>query len=152
MKGSFEYGLTARFYGLFSQLPWSLVITAIILLPIAYNADRATQILITQLTIYWALIMGAVFLVKDIGMQRKLHKFSIQGRKILVYKKGNAAQEYYWDELVSIKSFSKKDSLARRMLESEGVVLKFKDGFELPVFNKVTNFELFSVMLKKMAM
>ncbi len=149
MSGSFEYGLKARFYGLFSQLPWSLVVTALILVPLAYTADSATRTLIIQLTTYWALLIGVVFLIKDLRMQRNLHAFSIQGSRISINLCNNVTQHYCWEELHSIKKISKKDSLSRRTLESEGVLLKFKDGFELPVFNKVTNFDLFSVILTK---
>lgn len=149
MSRSFEYGLKARFYGLFSQLPWSLAITALILLPVTYNADQATKALIVQLTIYWALAIGIVFLIKDLRMQRNLIEFSIRGKGISVYLDKELTQNYSWSELRSIKKFSKKDALSRRALEGEGMLLKFNDGFELPVFDKVSNFELFSVILKK---
>ena len=149
MSRSFEYGLKARFYGLFSQLPWSMVITALILFPLAYNADQATKELIIELTLYWALIIGVLFFFKDLHVQRKLLEFSIQGKGISIYLDKEITQNYSWEELRSVEKITKKDSLSRKTLEGEGVLLKFSDGFELPVFDKVSNFELFRVILKQ---
>ena len=149
MYGSFQYDLKSRFYGLFSQLPWSLVVTTIILFPIAYYAEPEMRTLIIELTIYWALILSFILLAKDLYAQRILFTFSLQGRGIVVEKNTDTVQQYTWDQLEAVKLIDKKDSLSRRTLESNGVVLKFDDGFELPVFERVSNYDKFSAILAR---
>ncbi len=149
MSGSFDYGLESRFYGLFSQLPWSLVVTAIILLPVIYFVDPSTRALLIEISIYWALVIGVILFIKDIYMQRYLRGFSIKGSGISIHVDEMTTQEYRWEELQVIKKINKKDSLSRKTLEAEGVMLKFKDGFEFPVFERVSDFELFKIILRK---
>tara|TARA_R110002096_G_scaffold416350_1_gene618724 strand:- start:151 stop:609 length:459 start_codon:yes stop_codon:yes gene_type:complete len=152
MSGSFRYGLRSRFYGLFSQLPWSLVVTAIVLLPVIYFAESQTRILLVYIFIYWAATIGVVMLVKDIYAQRFLLEFSIQRCGISVRKNANNVVEYTWPQLSTIRSLRKKDRISRFTLEGRGVLLKFEDGFELPVFEQVSNYDSFNLMLKKMAL
>jgi len=87
MYGSFQYGLKSRFYGLFSQLPWSLVITTIVLLPVIYNATAETRALIIEIALYWTLVLGAIMLIKDLFAQRFIFEFAIKGRGIRVFNK-----------------------------------------------------------------
>lgn len=89
-------------------------------------------------------------LLKDLYSQRFLYEFSVQGRGIRVYKKSLLMAEYNWEQLKGIRVFEKKDKIARQTLESNGVLLKFEDGFELPVFERVSNYEGFNLILKKM--
>ena len=149
MYGSFHYGLKSRFYGLFAQLPWSLVVTAIVLFPVVYCAESSTRILLIQLTIYWALVISIALLLKDLYMQRYLLEFSIQGRGISIYKNADTTIDYAWEQLRAIKSIGKKELKYYRTLDANGVLLKFEDGFELPVFERVSNYQKFSAILKK---
>ena len=149
MHGSFHYGFKSRFYGLFSQLPWSLVITAIVLLPAAYYSNAATRVLLIQLTIYWALAIGVLLLLKDLYVQRYLFEFSVQRCGISVYKKSEVKVDYQWEQLKAIRVFNKKDKIARQSIESNGVLLKFEDGFELPVYERVSDYDKFSSILTK---
>ncbi len=149
MHDSFRYGLTSRFYGLFSQLPWSLLVTSIVLAPIAYFSEPLTQVILIKAVIYWSLFIAILMLLKDLYSQRFLYEFSIQGRGIRVYKKSALIAEYNWEQLKAIRVFEKKDKIARQTLESNGVLLKFEDGFELPVFDRVSNYETFNLILKK---
>ncbi|MFK8028152.1 MAG: hypothetical protein AB8C40_08865 [Gammaproteobacteria bacterium] len=149
MHDSFRYGLTSRFYGLFSQLPWSLLVTSIVLAPIAYFSEPLTQAILIKAVIYWSLFIAILMLLKDLYSQRFLYEFSIQGRGIRVYKKSALIAEYNWEQLKAIRVFEKKDKIARQILESNGVLLKFEDGFELPVFDRVSNYESFNLILKK---
>lgn len=150
MHDSFRYGLTSRFYGLFSQLPWSLLVTSIVLAPIVYFSEPATQAILIKAVIYWSLFIAVLMLLKDLYSQRFLYEFSVQGRGIRVYKKSLLMAEYNWEQLKGIRVFEKKDKIARQTLESNGVLLKFEDGFELPVFERVSNYEGFNLILKKM--
>ena len=151
MSASFRYGVISRFYGLFSQLPWSLVVTAIVLLPVAYYAEPSTRYLIIELTIYWALAIGLLLFARDLYMQRFLLEFSVRGRGIVIHKGENTIAEYKWEQLRTIRKFTKKDRLSRKTLEGEGLLLKFEDGFELPVFEQVSNYDQFNSILKKVA-
>lgn len=151
MFGSFQYGLKSRFYGLFSQLPWSLVVTAIVLLPVVYFAQAETRILLIHIALYWALAIGVLMFIKDLYVQRFLYEFSIQRCGITVRKNANNSVEYTWPQLRTIRSFHKKDKIARRTLESNGMLLKFDDGFELPVFEQVSNYDEFNSLLKRMS-
>ena len=148
MISSFQYGLRSRFYGLFSQLPWSLVVTAIVLFPLAYFATPSTRLLIIELAIYWSVVVGVLMLIKDIYAQKYLIEFSVRGRGITVYKKTGDSVDYCWEQIKTIKSFNKKDSIAKRAIESDGILLKFEDGFELPVFEPVTNYHQLNRILK----
>ena len=149
MVGSFHYGLKSRFYGLFSQLPWSLLVTSIVLVPVAYFSEPATQIILIKVTIYWLLAISILMLLKDLYVQRFLYEFSIQGRGIRVYKKSVLLAEYNWEQLKAIHAFEKKDKIARQTLESNGLLLEFEDGFELAVFERVSNYEKFNLILNK---
>ena len=151
MYGSFQYDLKSRFYGMFSQWPWSLAITLIILSPFVYYADASTRELVIELTIYWALFIALVLLANDIYAQRFLYDFSVNGRSISIYKSTQCISEYTFDELKTVYKFSKNDTLARRSMESDGVLLKFKDGFEMPVFARVSNYEKLSLFLNKLS-
>ncbi len=148
MQGSFHYGLRSRFYGLFSQLPWSLFITALLLLPAGYFATPQTRMLILELAIYWSLAIGIIMLFKDLTAQKYLFEFSVQGRGITVHNKTKAPVNYRWEQIISIKPFNRRHVIARRAIESEGVLLKFEDGFVLPVFKPVSNYQLFHQILK----
>ena len=150
MSGSFQYGLRSRFYGLFSQLPWSLLVTAIVLVPVIYFAEPATQLLIIRIAIYWTLVMSVVMLAKDLYTQRYLFEFSIQRCGISVQKNTNTMVEYTWQQIRTIRSFHKKDKISRHTLEGSGVLLKFDDGFELPVFEQVSNYDEFNSILKRL--
>lgn len=152
MNGSFQYGLKSRFYGMFSQWPWSLVITLIVLSPFIYYANASTRALVLELVIYWALFIALVLFVKDLYAQRFLYEFSVKGRNISIYKNTQCITEYTFDELKAVRRFSKKDAFARRSLESDGLLLKFKDGFEMPVFERVSNYEKFNLFLKKLSL
>lgn len=152
MNSSFRYGLRSRFYGLFSQLPWSLVITTIVLLPVIYYAELETRTLLIHIAIYWAVAMSVIMLIKDIYAQRFLFEFSIQRCGISVRKNANTIVEYTWPQVRAIRSFHKKDKLSRRTLEGNGVLLKFDDGFELPVFEQVSNYDEFNSILKRIEM
>lgn len=147
MHGSFRYGFKSRFYGVFSQLPWSLVVTAIVLLPVAYYSNTATRVILIQLTIYWALAIGVLLLLKDLYVQRYLFEFSVQGREISVYKNSEVKVDCQWQQLKAIRAFNKKDKISRQSIESNGVLLKFEDGFELPVFERVSDYDKFSSIL-----
>lgn len=149
MYGSFQYGLKSRFYGLFSQWPWSLVITAIVLLPVAYNATVETRLLVIEIALYWSLVIGVLMLLKDLAAQQYIFEFAVKGRGITVYKKTDDSVDYTWEQIISIKPFSKRDRIARRAIESNGVMLKFEDGFELPVFERVSNYKTFNHILKE---
>ena len=151
MYGTFQYGLKSRFYGLFSQLPWSLVVTAIVLIPVIYFALPATQILIVEIAIYWALVVGIAMFFKDLCAQKYLLEFTVRGRGITVHKKSQGSVDYRWEQITAIKPFSRKDSIARRAIESDGVLLRFEDGFELPVFEPVSNYQQFNSILKEIA-
>jgi len=148
MIGSFQYGLKSRFYGMFSQLPWSLVITAIILMPIVFYASPESRLLIIKVSLYWSLAIGLLMFLKDISAQRYIFEFAIKGRGITVYKKANKSVSYTWEQVISIKPFAKTHRIARRAIESDGVLLKFEDGFELPVFAPVSNYKTFNNILK----
>ena len=150
MYGSFQYGLKSRLYGMFSQWPWSLVITLIVLSPFVYYADTGTRQLVLELAIYWALFIALVLLAKDLYAQRFLYDFSVKGRSISIYKNTECVSEYTFDELKTVYRFSKNDTLARRSIESDGIILKFKDGFEMPVFERVSNYEKLSLFLNKL--
>ena len=108
MYGSFQYGLKSRFYGMFSQWPWSLVITLIVLSPFVYYADTGTRQLVLELAIYWALFIALVLLAKDLYAQRFLYDFSVKGRSISIYKNTECVSEYTFDELKTVYRFSKK--------------------------------------------
>jgi|TARA_B110000238_G_scaffold198830_1_gene244462 hypothetical protein len=149
MNGSYRYGLRLRFYGLFSQLPWSLLVTSIALAPVAYFAEPATQTILIKVVIYWSLTISILMLLKDLYVQRSLYEFSVQGRGICVYKQSMLLAEYNWEQLKAIRGFEKKDKIARQSLESGGVLLKFEDGFELVVFERVSNYERFNLILNK---
>ena len=149
MVGSFRYGLKSRFYGLFSQLPWSLLVTSIVLAPMAYFSETTTQVILLKVAIYWSLAMSILMLLKDLYVQRYLYEFSVQGRGICVYKKTKLFAEYNWDQLKVIRPFGEKDKIARQALESNGVLLKFEDGFELAVFERVSNYQRFNLILNK---
>jgi len=149
MVGSFRYGLKSRFYGLFSQLPWSLLVTSIVLAPLVYFSEPATKIIIIKVAIYWSLAISVLMLLKDLYAQRFLYEFSVQGRGIRVYKNSALLAEYNWEQLIAIRAFDKKDKIARQTLESKGVLLKFEDGFELNVFERVSNYEGFNLILNK---
>jgi len=151
MSGSFQYGLRSRFYGLFSQLPWSLVITTIVLLPVIFYAEPEARILLMHIVIYWVLAMSVVMLIKDLYAQRFLFEFSIQRCGISVQTNAHTTVEYTWQQVRVIRLFHKKDRISRRTLEGNGVLLKFDDGFELPVFEQVSNYDQFNLMLKRMA-
>ena len=148
MYGSFQYGLKSRFYGLFSQLPWSLVVTAIVLLPVIYFATPETRLLVIEIALYWSLVVGVLMLLKDLLAQKYIFEFVVQGRGITVYKKTDASVDYTWEQITSIKPFNKRHSIARRAIESDGVLLKFEDGFELPVFEPVSNYKTFNNILR----
>ena len=148
MISSFEYGLKSRFYGLFSQLPWSLVVTAMILFPLVYFSGAETRLLIIELAIYWSLLVGVLMFVKDLYAQKYLFDFSVRGRGITVHKKSGDSVDYRWEQIRTIKSFNKKDAIAKRAIESDGIIVKFEDGFELPVFEPVTNYQKFNQILK----
>ena len=152
MTSSFRYGLRSRFYGLFSQLLWSLVITTIVLLPVIYYAQPETRTLLIYIAIYWAAVMSVIMLIKDIYAQRFLFEFSIQRCGISVRKNANNIVEYTWPQVRAIRSFHGKDKISRRTLEGNGVLLKFDDGFELPVFEQVSNYDEFNTILKRIAM
>lgn len=94
MYGSFHYDLKSRFYELFAQLPWSLVVTTIILFPVVYCAEPSIRILLIQLTIYWALVVSIVLLLRDLYMQRYLLEFSVQRRGISIYKNSDTTIDY----------------------------------------------------------
>ncbi len=148
MHGSFHYGLKSRFYGLFSQLPWSLAVTAIIVLPVTYTASNETRLLVVEIALYWALFIAVLMLLKDLAAQKHIFEFDIKGRGITVYKKTATTVDYTWEQIIAIKPFSKKDNIARRAIESDGVLLKFEDGFELPVFEPVSNYKKFNNILR----
>ena len=149
MYGSFHYGLNSRFYSLFSQLPWSLLVTSIVLAPIAYFSEPATQVILIKTAIYWSLSLSILMLLKDLYVQRFLYEFSVRDRSISVYKKSVLIAEYDWGQLKTICAFEKKDKIARQTLESNGLLLKFEDGFELTVFERVSNYERFNLILNK---
>jgi hypothetical protein len=149
MIGSFHYGLKSRFYGLFSQLPWSLLVTSIVVAPVVYFSEPATQVILIKATIYWSLAISILMLLKDLYAQRFLYEFSVRGRGICVYKKSVLVAEYNWEQLKAIRVFEKKDKIARQTLESKGILLKFEDGFELAVFERVSDFEKFNLILNK---
>ncbi|MDW3094064.1 MAG: hypothetical protein R8G33_00150 [Gammaproteobacteria bacterium] len=151
MSGSFQYGFRSRFYGLFSQLPWSLFVTAIVLVPVVYLAEPATRELIIHIAIYWTLVMSVVMLFKDLYTQRYLFEFSIKRCGISVQKNPNTMVEYTWQQVRAIRSFHKKDKFSRRTLDGNGVLLKFDDGFELPVFEQVSNYDEFNSILKRIS-
>ncbi len=151
MSSSFQYGLRSRFYGLFSQLPWSLVVTTIVLLPVVYFVQQDTRILLIQIAIYWSLAISVLMLIKDLYVQRFLFEFSIQRCGVTVRKNADTMVEYSWSQLRAIRSFQQKDKISRRTLEGNGVLLKFDDGFELPVFEQVSNYDEFNSILKRMA-
>ncbi|MFK7795081.1 MAG: hypothetical protein AB8B89_07030 [Gammaproteobacteria bacterium] len=152
MPSSFQYGLKSRFYGLFSQLPWSLVVTTIVLLPVIYYAQQETRILLIHIAIYWCLAMSVLMLIKDLYAQRFLFEFSIQRCGVSVRKNADTIVDYSWSQLSAIRSFKQKDKISWRTLEGNGVLLKFDDGFELPVFEQVSNYDEFNLILKRMVM
>lgn len=150
MSGSYHYGLRSRFYGLFSQLPWSLVVTAIVLLPVAYTATPDTRILLVHLTIYWALTASILMLVKDLYAQRYLFEFSVQRCGISVRKNKGTIVEYGWEQLKVIRALKKSHRLTRGVMDGNGLLLKFDYGFELPVYEQVSNYDQFNVILNRL--
>ena len=148
MYTSFRYGVLLRFYGLFAQLPWSLLVTGIILLPVIYFAESSTRALLIELTLYWALAVGLLLFARDLYMQRFLLEFSAGGRGILIHRGDKTIAEYSWRQLQAVKKITKKDSLSRKTLEGKGLMLKFEDGFELPVFEQLSNYDQFNLILK----
>ena len=151
MSGSFCYGLKARFYGLFIQLPWSFFVTVCVLVPVAYTAEPPTRALLIQLTIYWTLFVACVWSAKDIFAQRYLFEFKVSDQFMRIYNKGQVVSTYHLDQIRSVRPFSKGSVVLRFTLGGNGLLIKFDDGRELPVLDQITDYEKFNHILQKSA-
>lgn len=151
MSGSFYYGLKARFYGLFIQLPWSLFVTICVLMPVAYEADQQARSLLMELVIYWALFAALIWLIKDIYAQRFLLEFSIHDNHLCVYKNNTLITMYALNQIKVVKDIS-RDNMISRVASGGGVIVTFDDGCEIPVFNLITNYQKLNNILSSSAM
>ena len=130
MSASFSYGLRARFYGLFVQAPWSLAITALIILPIAFFTWPEQQQLLLHLLIYWSLFLAIVWLVRDLMVQSEMMNIFIDEQAIVLANERSTARRYDWHELSSM----------RMMPVEDGFFLRFADGSEVPVFKEIEGY------------
>ena len=151
MSGSYCYGLKARFYGLFFQLPWSFFVTICVLLPVLYAGEQQTRVLLIELTICWTIFIACVWIAKDIFAQRFLFEFKINDGELYVYNKGKLISIYDIDQIEKITKIAKDSTVSRFTLGGSGLMIKFDDGREFPVLDQITGYKKFNNILQKTA-
>ncbi len=147
MSGSFCYGLKARFYGLFIQLPWSFFVTLCVLMPVFYVSNQEARALLIELVVYWTILVAVLWAVKDLYTQRYLYEFIISDDQIHAFKKGRLVACYPLDKIRSVKTFDRDSVISRRTLGAKGMMITFDDGSELLVSEKISNYENFNIIL-----
>ena len=141
MSASFTYGLKARYYGLLFQLPWSFFITLGILLPILLTSDVKTVSLLVHLLIYWTGFSFLFWLYKDIAAQKKLYDIHINQQKIWFSGRGHRTFYYLFQHINTVKSVQGSSRVSGLWPDGGGLVIRFKDGFELTISNKITHYD-----------
>ena len=149
MSGSFYYGLTARFYGVFFQLPWSFFVTLCVLIPVLYAADPQSRILLFELIIYWTMLIALIWIGKDIYAQRFLFEFAINDDAIRIYKNRQEISIYTLDQIKAVTRIDKNSAISRCTSGGGGLMLKFNDGLELPVLDQIKDYEKFNLIINR---